>query len=390
MLCLLITHFPLRCEIQRKPDLQSAPALVTYSSGSQRLLLDYSGELHGLQPDMPLQQGVSKYGEAEIIPADMPHYRRSFDRILDSLEQISPLVEDAGLGCAYIGLKGLEGLYPGIASLADAVLKAVPPVYEPKAGIADGKFLAYLAALQSKPGKPNIINDEVKHFLKDISCDVLPVSAKDKKKLHDFGLHTLGQVSQLAAGPLQAQFGYEGRRIGELSSGHDDAPLIPRQSQETVEEAMTLSSMTVSLDAILASIESLLSRAFTRETLNGKGIRKLTFWAQVWCSGYWEKNINFKEPAMSVKAALSRIKDVLVNAPFPGAVEEIGIKVTALSHEKRRQTNLFSEVKAQDHLKEDIKQMELRLGGPQVFTVKEVEPWSRIPERRRALIPLSQ
>ena len=66
------------------------------------------------------------------------------------------------------------------------------------------------------------------------------------------------------------------------------------------------------------------------------------------------------------------------------------MKVTGLSHEKRRQSNLFAEVKAQDHLKEDIKQMELRLGGPQVFTVKDVEPWSRIPERRRALTPLSQ
>jgi DNA polymerase-4/protein ImuB len=34
--------------------------------------------------------------------------------------------------------------------------------------------------------------------------------------------------------------------------------------------------------------------------------------------------------------------------------------------------------------------LEFRLGGPQLYRIKEVEPWSRIPERRYALIPLSQ
>lgn len=390
ILCLLLPHFPLRCEIQRRPALQSSQTLVTYSAGSQRLLLDYSPELKGLQTDMPLQQAISKYGEAGIVPADMPSYRRAFDKILDSLEQISPLVEGAHLGCAYLGLKGLEGLYPSLTALSGVVRAAVPEVYEARIGVAEGKFIACLAALYSEQGKCQILKGDVGAFLQDIPCDVLPVSQKSKKKLHDFGLHTLGQAAQLALGPLQAQFGYEGKRISDLAQGHDDTPLYPRQSEEMIEESMTLSSMTVSLDAILAAIESLLSRAYTREGLNGKGIRKLTFWAQVWCSGYWERSINFKEPAMNARAALSRIRDVLSNSPFPGAVEELGLKVTGLSREKRRQSNLFIEVRADDHLKEDIMQMELRLGGPQVFTVKEVEPWSRIPERRQALIPLSQ
>jgi DNA polymerase-4/protein ImuB len=34
---------------------------------------------------------------------------------------------------------------------------------------------------------------------------------------------------------------------------------------------------------------------------------------------------------------------------------------------------------------EDIRQLELRLGNPQIYKVQEVEPWSRMPERRYVL-----
>ena len=66
------------------------------------------------------------------------------------------------------------------------------------------------------------------------------------------------------------------------------------------------------------------------------------------------------------------------------------MKITGLGHQIGKQRSLFTEVRAQDHLLDDIKQLELRLGSPQVFKIKEVEPWSRIPERRYALAPLSQ
>lgn len=390
ILCLLLPNFPLRCEIQRRPGPKESWTLVTGTTGSQKMVLDYSPELKGLQPGMPLQEALARYGEVEIIPADLSYYRHAFDRILDSLELKSPIVEGADLGCAYLGLDGLEGIYRNDAALVSAVREVIPDVYEAKLGIAEGKFIAYLAALYSEPGKYGAVAGNVEDFLKDISCDVLPVSNASKKKLRDFGLHTLGQIAGLPPGPLQAQFGPEGRRIWELARGHDDTPLYPRKFEEVIEESLVLPSIAVSLEAIMAAVESLLSRAFTREQLRGKGIRKLTLWAQVWCAGYWERNINFKEPAMNLRSALSRIKDVLLNSPPPGAIEEIGLKLTGLSHERRRQASLLSEVRARDHLHEDVRQMELRLGGPQVFTVKEVEPWSRIPERRRVLTPLSR
>lgn len=363
--------------------------VLTRTVGSRRLVLDYSPELDRLRSGMLLQQAVSLYGEVELVRADIPRYLSVFNRILDSLEKVSPLVEGADLGCAYMGLDGLESIYHSDSDLVDAVKKVIREVFKPRFGIAEGKFLAYLLAVSSPLGGHHKLTGATDSFLKDFSCDVLPISPRSKQKLHDFGLHTLGQVAALAPGPLQSQFGVEGKRIWELARGQDDTPLYPRGSEELIEERTTLPSVTVSLEAIIAALESLLARAFLRDALKGRGVRSLILWANIWGAGYWERSIKFKEPAMNIRKALSRIKSVLEASPPPGPVEELGLRLTSLGYYAGRQTNLFTEVRANDYLAENIKQLELRLGSPQIFRVKEIEPWSRIPERRQVLAPIN-
>jgi DNA polymerase-4/protein ImuB len=137
-------------------------------------------------------------------------------------------------------------------------------------------------------------------------------------------------------------------------------------------------------------VESLLVRALAKKELHGKGIASLTVWTRGQDMRLWEKVVSFKEPAMDVKKALPRIRYYLENYPQPGPVEQVGVKITRFGRSIGRQTSIFSEVRAKDHLLEHIKQLELRLNAPQMYQVKEIEPWSRIPERRHALAPLNQ
>jgi len=387
VLCVLLAHFPWRCEVRRNPALEGRPAIVTYTSGSRKLVLDWSPELEGLQHDMPLQQALAHHGEVELLQADIPCYRAVFNELLDALEEKSPLVEGPEPGCVYIGVDGLQLIYPDDDALLKAIGEAIPEAFTPQIGIAGNKFLAYLAARRSPPGGHRILTGDVAPFLRRLPCDVLPVSMKSRSKLRDFGIDTLGQVAALLPGPVQSQFGPEGRRIWELARGHDDTPLYPRFMEKAIEESTTLSSVTVSLEAILVAAEVILVRVFADIARKGLGIRSLTLWTRSWSSENWERTIQFKEPAMDVKTAVSRIKRVLEDYPQPGPVEQVGIKINRLGYPHGRQKSLFSELRAQDHLIEDIKQLDLRLGNPQVYTVKEVEPWSRIPERRYALTP---
>jgi len=364
--------------------------MVTYSVGSEKLILDFSPELQGIQRDMPLQQALSIHGDMELLHADVLHYWLVFNKLLDALEKKSPLVEGTELGNIYIGLDGLHLLYPDDTDLVSAALEALPAIFDVHLGIAEGKFPAYLAALHSPSGGYKVFIGDIALYLKDLSCDLLPISLKSKERLHTFGLHTLGQVTELSPGPLQAQFGTEGKRLWELANGIDETPFYPRMTEEIIEESTTLSSITTSLDVMLVAIEVMLSRAFVRFDSKGMGIRRINLWTRSWLAEHWEHNINFKEPAMTTKSALSRIKQVMENTPQPGPVEQLGMKITGLGRQHGKQKSLFTEVRAKDHLMDDIKQLEFRLGGPQLYRMMEVEPWSRIPERRYALKPLSQ
>ena len=387
ILCVLLVHFPWRCEVRRNPALEGRPGVVTYTSGSRKLVLDWSPGLEGLHHDMPLQQALARNGEVELLQADIPYYRSVFNEVLDTLEEISPLVEGPEPGRVYIGVDGLHLIYPDDDTLLKAVREAIPGTSTSQIGIAGNKFLAHLAARRSPPGGRQVLSGDVAAFLRDLPCDVLPVSVRSKKKLHDFGIHKLGQVAALFPGPVQAQFGPEGKRIWELARGIDDTPLYPRFMERAIEESTALSSVTVSLEAILLAVESLLASVFAGIGRKGLGVRSLTLWTRTWNAEHWERTIQFKEPSMDIRTTLSRIKRILEDYPQPGPVEQTGIRINRLGYPRGRQKSLLSEIRAKDHLMEDIKQLELRLGNPQIYKVKEVEPWSRIPERRYVLAP---
>ena len=387
ILCVLLSHFPLGCETLRNPGIESRPVMISYGTGSKKLVLDYSPKIDGLQQDIPLQQALAQYDKAELIQADMPYYWSAFNRILDRLEEISPLVEGSNLGTVYLGIDGLQFIYPDDNRLDEAVRAVLPENIVPQIGIATGKFPAYLAALYSTPNNCKVLTDDTGQFLNTLLCNILPVSAKSKSRLHDFGIKTLGELATLPEGPLQSQFGPEGRRMHELAKGNDNTPLYPRLWEEVIEYSTTLPSVTVSLETILVTVESMLSSVFARIGLKGLGIRSLTLWTQSWDSEHWERNIQFKEPAMDLHTIISRVRRVMEEHPQPGPVEQAGIRIDRLGYPTGRQKKLFLEIRAKEHLIEDIRQLELRMGNPQVYQLKEIEPWSRIPERRYALTP---
>ncbi|UCE98330.1 MAG: hypothetical protein JSV74_03130 [Dehalococcoidia bacterium] len=385
ILCVLLPHFPLCCEILRQPPLAGHPVLVTYTTGSKKLVLDYSPELDGLQQDMSLQHALSHYSNANLISADIPYYRSIFTKLLDALEGISPLIEGDESRNIFISLEGLQLIFPDYRAIINAVFDIIPNIFKPQIGLAYNKFLAYLAAFSCPQGRHRILAGNTAAFLKDLPCDVLPVSIKSHQKLRDFGLHTLGQLSVLPLGPLLSQFGMEGKKLYNLARGRDDTPLVPRIMTRAINGNAALPSVTTSLEAILTELESLLTKAFINISRLRLGIYSVDIWTRSWSAVHWERTIRFKEPAIDIKSVTKRIKRLLEDYPQQGPVEHVGFRVTRLGYPRGRQGNLLPRARAQDHLMEDIRQLELRLGNPQVYKIQEMEPWSRIPERRYIL-----
>ena len=386
--CVLITHLPIKAELKRRPELVGQPVLIVEEAGSKRQVLDYSADAKGVAQGMPVQEAVSICQEATIIEADQSHYHNAFDEVLDALEQRSPLVEPSDLGCAYVGLDGLEVLYGSEARVITSLLGAVHPLYNPRAGVAQGKFPAYIAAVTSSAGQATKFADNVGDFLKEISIKLLPLSWESKNRLLHFGLTTLGHVAAQPVGAMQAQFGPEGLKAWELAQGRDRRLLTPRQSEQVVTEYLTFPAPSITLSGILLALESLLSRAFSRPEVRGKYVRSVTFESQILHHPPWKKTFSYKQAVGSKDRALLVIKNALESVVLPGPLEDMNLTLAGLTGESGIQTNLFSDLRKQEQLRESARQLRVRWGGQtQIYLVRDLEPWSPIPEREKILVP---
>ena len=385
--CILITHLPVKTEMRRHTELRGRPVIVTTESGRGAVVLDASPGAEGIAPGMPLQEAMSRCKVATLIEGDEPYYLAAFDRITQALAQRSPLVERSELGCVYVGIHGLEAIYGDEAGLMAALLNAVPHEYSARVGLAGTKFPAYVAAVIGGEGQVTRVPEDVAAFLDDVTVDLLPMSWGARARLHGFGLHTMGQVASLSIGSLQAQFGAEGRLAWELANGIDRSWFDTLNHEDVVSESVTFPSPVTTFSAVLLAVEMLLGRVIAHPTVRGRFVRGISIEGNVLHRPPWKKALAFKSPVGVRDSALPVIKSWLETARLPGPLEDLKLTLSGVAGDSGIQSSLLSDVREREQLREMMRQLEMRLRAkPPIYRVMELEPWSRIPERRRALV----
>ena len=385
--CVLITHLPVKAEMRRHPRLRRNPIIISGNSDNGSVVLDASVQVEGVVTGMPLQQVVSRFEGATLLEEDNSYYVQVFDRILEALLCISPTVEKSGLGCAFVGIRGLESMYRGDSGVVTALLNAVPQGLSPRIGVAEAKFPAYVAASTSESGRVVRVLDDIQGFLQDRSLHLLPISRENKTRLLGFGLNTMGDVAALSLGSLQAQFGVEGRLAWELCNGIDDSLLVPLTHKQSVTEYMAFSPPTMTLDVLLCALDVLLGRIFASPTISGKYIREMSIEACVLNRPTWTRGFAFKTPVNTKEKAIFALKGLLEAVEMPGPLEDFRVTVQEITGESGVQSSFITGIRKQEQIRETMRQLETRLRTkPPVYRIMDVEPWSRIPERRQALV----
>lgn len=384
--CVLIEHLPYKLETQRDPGLRKRMAVIAQHNGSQNLVLDASPALKAISPGMSLQEALARCKNAVPIEADNARYEQEFNTILLRLGERSPVVEPAGLGCAYIGLDGLQDTYGSEERLWELLLQSVPSYLGPRIGVSICKFPAYLSALRAEPGKVYKTSQNIKEFVAPWSVNVLPIEWRVKARLHSFGLNTLSQVAESPIGPIQAQFGKVGAKIWRLAQGIDDAPLIPQSREEIIQESLTFAAPIVEVNALLVAVDSLLGRIFAKPEMLGRYSRMALLEGTLYNKPTWQRRVVFKAPVADRRQALFVIKASLEGITLPGPLEDVSLTLRELTGEVGQQESLFGDVRQRRQLGQVIAQLKVSQGRNPIYRVREMEPWSRIPERRVALV----
>ena len=256
--CVLLTHPRAKVEMRRHPHLKDSPVIIVDRDPSRSLPLvaDRFPAASGVAVGMTLEQAMSRHANALALDADEPDYRLVFKQVIGSLQGVSDRVEGISLGTAYVRLDGLEGMYRGEAGVVSALLNAVPAYLNPRVGVADAKFPAFVAARTCRALGASRVPDDVGAFLAPHSIDLLPVSAGVKTGMHRFGLHTMEAVASMSANMITDQFGPEGGRAWALCNGIDDSPVVPMPFDESVVEHISLPFHSSSIEVLFVAVDS--------------------------------------------------------------------------------------------------------------------------------------
>ena len=389
--CVLITHLPAKVELRSRPDLRGKPLILVTNSGRAGTVVDATPGVKGASKGMPIQEALSSCrGRAILLEADLQHYQRCFDGIIESLLKRSPMVERGELGCAYVDIHGCEPMYGGDAGVASGLLSAIPHEFKPRVGLAKTKFPAYVAAISSDPGQATKVPSDTSRFMQSFPISLLPVSEDTKTRLYGFGLHTMGQVASLTVGSLQSQFGTEGKMAWEMSNGIDSSIFTPERCEESVSEHLTFQVPATTLETIYPALEMLLGKALAHPIVRGRHIRSVSIRSAILNRAHWSKKFVFKTPINTREKAMFALKSSFDTESLPGPIEDITLTVSGITGEFGKQPGLFADARRHEQLQETMKHLEARLRRePPIYNVVEVQPWSRLPENRMALIQFS-
>ncbi len=393
--CVLVPHFALQVALHGQPDLDGLPVALGSPPGSRPIVTDVSPEAagSGIRPGMAVRKALGVVPELIVIPPDPAREVAMRERITAALLDFSPLVEEAAApGGWYVDLVGSERALKHLSEAAHQLEAAVPAeLRSARAGIAPGKFAARIAARRSRPGRPRIIAPaEVPAAIAREPSAALPLPFDTLTLLGQLGLGTLGDVAALAPSAIAARLGPAGRRAWLLASGQsddEDRTVRPHPRETVVTEVLDLPAPTASRDALLVVLGVLVQRAFTRPALRDRYARRIQLRAQLDRDPAWVWGAVFRE-ALSAAPMITALGLRLGAVEIAGSVESLTLRLSGLTGTTGRQERLPGLRGHDDRpLTAAADHLERRYGEPMLFRVVEVEPWSRIPERRHALAP---
>jgi DNA polymerase-4/protein ImuB len=392
IVCLRVPCFILRVALLDQPHLDDYPLVLSNPQSGRAQVIDATPEAleRGIRIGMPLKEATVLCPGAIVLMPDPVRETIIAHQIQDRLDRISPLVEpdDQEQGCWYIDLNGLERYYGSFANAAQRLIECVHPLLRVQAGAASGKFTARVAAGIAQPGTLHTVAaDQEPSFLADAATSWLPLPPETIRELQRLGIPTLGALARLPGRKVAARFGTAGRRAWDLAHGRDDRPVVSPPRVQSVVEHLTMPAPVVSREMLVVGLRQMVMRAFGKPALTGCQVRQVALRAIVEGERRsWERTLTLKEPCgpeRLIKALDLRLHTIELNGP----VESLTLELSGIVDEVAKQ-KAFPGMgpRASAPLTDAIHHLKQRYGLSPMYQVVEVEPWSRIPERRHALI----
>ena len=387
--CALIPRFRLIAATTGNRETLRRPAALAPEPGAAQLIGEVSepAERFGLRAGMRMGEALSRCPELALIPPDLERAERSWEEALRRLEGIGAQVESGRAGEAFFEAAGLSRLWGGIEGVLKRVRQQLGKSV--RLGAGPGRFCAYVAASSSSGIVPD---GKAGEFLEPLPvsllCGRLGEDGEDlPNELERLGISTLGRLAGLPRDAVADRFGKLGLRARRLARGEDD-PLRPRPVAEAIAVELELPEA-VTGQQLERSLELLISRLLAHSGRRGRTLRTLRLSARLAAGGGWRRQVALRRAS----ADRSRLADALLPhlTLLPAPAAALRLEAVALGPETGEQLSLSSpEEQRRKRIAEAVRQTRSAAGADSVLRVLEVDPESRVPERREVLMPFPE
>lgn len=252
----------------------------------------------------------------------------AWEAMLDSLDTVSPLVDDVRPGLVYIDMRGMPG---DVRRWIEQTRACLAPYALPlRIGAGSNKFCAYAAACV-RDGAVCSSGDE-RRFLAPLAVDLLEIDERIRERLLMLGISTLGDLAQLPHGAFVRRFGPSAARWHACARGEDRTPFLPRAHAVAV-EASTFGEGRVEEEAqLFFALRVLLARVCTDLERCGKRAGALDLNLELEDGTSRCVDLPIASPSADEKALGDIVRAKLTGSTFPCAV--VGLRLRAVRLEE--------------------------------------------------------
>src|SRR3954471_22071585 len=393
VICVLFSRFVLVAALEGRRELMGEPVALAPEAGRRQVVGEVSpaGEAFGVVQGMRVGEALARCPELRLVPPDPDGVRSLWRMVLDRLERIGAACESDREGEAFFEADGLRGIHGGFDGVLQAARTAIGR--GARIGCASGRFSAYAAALRARPRRRSSVTvqaREVRAFIVPLPVGLLRSRAGLEhlpELLERLGIRTLGELAALPPAAVAERFGHPGLLALDLAQGRD-TPLEPRRPPEPVLERLALPEA-ASGPQLERALELLVGRVLARSERRGRTLRSLAISARFLEGGTWRTRVTLRQAS----ADSGRIRTALVPklGELPAPAESIAIEVEAFGPPAQDQGRLVEDRSPAAirlaHIAEAVGQVRQAAGAEAALRILEIDPDSRLPERRAALAP---
>ena len=398
VVCVLVPRFSLLAAVEggqgSAAELLASPVALGPQPGGVQAVGEVTpaAEAFGVTAGMRMGEALARCPELRLVPPDPDTVRTRWSSVLDRLERIGAAPESDRAGEAHFEADGLHGIHGGhLEGVLTATRRALGR--RVRLGAGPSRFVAYAAALRARPrGGPQIVGaGAVRPYLAPLEVGTLrirPELAELPELLERLGVRTLGELAALPSAAVAERFGHPGMLALDLAHGRD-TPLAPRRPPEPVTERLDLPEA-ASGPQLERALELLVARVLARSERRGRTLRALALSARFVEGGTWRAQATLRQASADPERLALVLAPRLAELPAPA--ESLGVEVEAFgppAHDQERLVHDEGSAAAarRERLCEAVRHVRTVAGDGAALRALEVDPRSRVPERRTVLAP---